>query len=320
MTSILSKQGFWLKTNSQRVLEVKTNTDTTEFNTSAPYGWRLLADTEAKTLKRLKFGNDAVWTYKDNTWFNANNYPDLEVERYRGFWTRGATSVAATTEVNTTVVVDTNISLVNESNSSLVGVNAALFELENNLNVTGTYVITLNQTAGTASYETVSPIAGVASYKSDGINGLSSLYAINFSQDVSYSAKYNFSDTTNGEFYYPFAFTRTGFIYFEHTGVNTFELKAWNGSNVSIISYGALNSNTTYTIGFTMNSSTQELIGYLNGVKVGSITYVGIANLANNDTIGINGNLTQPIPAGSLIDSIRLEQTIWSPAEMLLTH
>jgi len=87
MTTIESKQGFWLKTNSQRVLEVKPNGDTTEFNTSAPFGWKLVADTEAKTLKRLKFGNDAVWTFKEKTWFNANNYPDFEVERYRGFWT-----------------------------------------------------------------------------------------------------------------------------------------------------------------------------------------------------------------------------------------
>jgi len=319
MTSILSKQGFWLKTNSQRVLNVKTNADITEFNTSAPYGWRLLADTEAKTLKRLKFGNDAVWTYKDNTWFNANNYPDLEVERYRGFWTRGATSVATTTEANTTVVVDKNISLVNESNSSLVGGNAALFELENNLNVTGTNLITLTATAGTAGYEVLSPIVGTASYKADGVNGII-VNSINFSQGVSYSAKYNFSDTTNGQFYYTFAFLRTGYIYFEHNAQNTFDLVIGDGVNNTKIQYGALNPNVVYTIGFTRDASTNVLIGYLNGLEVGRVTY-GIGSNSNyNDTIGINGNFTQPIPSGSLIDSIRVEQTVWTPAEMLLTH
>ena len=102
MDTIKSKQGFWLKTNSQRVLDVKPNTDTSEFNTSAPYGWRLLSDTEAKTLKSLKFGNDAVWTYRDNTWFNANNYPDFEVDRYRGFWTLGEKVATSTQTTNTT--------------------------------------------------------------------------------------------------------------------------------------------------------------------------------------------------------------------------
>ena len=320
MISIKPKQGFWLKTISQRVLEVKPNGDTTDFNTSAPFGWRLLADNEAKTLKRLKFGNDAVWTYKDNTWFNANNYPDYEVSRYSGFWTQGVSvgTPVTTTETNTTTVVDSNISLVNESNSSLVGVNAALFELENNLNVTGTNLITLAQTAGIASYETVSPIVGVASYKSDGVNGLS-VNAVNFSQSVSYSAKYNLSNTTDGTTYFLFAFLNTGFVYFEHLLNNTYVLRVYNNSTTAEILYGNLDANLTYTIGFTRDASTGVLIGYLNGVEIGRVTH-GITTSTNHDTIGINGSLIQPIPAGSLIDSIRLEQRVWTPAEMLLTH
>jgi len=91
-SSIQSKQGFWLDANGSRKLSVILNSDATVFSTYAPYGWKLKSDTEEKTLKRLKFGNDAVWTYKDSTWFNANNYPDYEVSRYSGFWTQGEIS------------------------------------------------------------------------------------------------------------------------------------------------------------------------------------------------------------------------------------
>jgi len=109
ITSIKPKQGFWLHTLAPRVLEIKTNGDATAYNPAAST-WTLRADSVAKTLKSLKFGNDAVYTYKEGNWFKASDYPDYEVKRYDGFWTLDG-SVTNTTTSTTTTTTQTFSSL-----------------------------------------------------------------------------------------------------------------------------------------------------------------------------------------------------------------
>jgi len=105
-TVVKPEQGFWLNSNEARDITVVPNGDT-ELFTQADARWTLRASPETTTLRSLRFGIDGVWTYKDNIWFDAINYPTFEVERFKGFWTLNSSiEEAVVQEANTTT--DTN--------------------------------------------------------------------------------------------------------------------------------------------------------------------------------------------------------------------
>jgi len=106
-TVVKPEQGFWLNANESRDVTVVPNGNT-ELFTQEDARWTLRANPETTTLRSLRFGIDGVWTYKDNIWFDAINYPNFEVERFRGFWTLNESiEEAVVQEVNTTT--ETNV-------------------------------------------------------------------------------------------------------------------------------------------------------------------------------------------------------------------